>query len=252
VGIDDGGGGAVMAEVDLELAKVFPLLQQMGGIAVPQRMNVHGFFDAAGAQGQAEGSLQRGAAHRLGSGGSAQAAVALGGEEKTGMPVGAPDLPEQLQGALRQGHVAVAVAFARPDVEKHAFGINVADFQFEGFTQAQATGIDGRKGYPMIEDGDLGDDGAHFGSREDDRQLELGRGAGELQLRGPGPLEGFLPEEFDGAQRLSGALASEAPVVFEIDEILAEFLGADPVGRAVKVLGELPHTGPVALLTAGL
>jgi len=35
VGIDDRGGGAVMAEIDLELAEVFALLQQMGGIAVP-------------------------------------------------------------------------------------------------------------------------------------------------------------------------------------------------------------------------
>ena len=71
MGVDDGGGGAVMAEIDLELAEVFALLQQMGGIAVPQGMNVRGFFDASGAQSQTEGSLQRGAAHRLGGRGSA-------------------------------------------------------------------------------------------------------------------------------------------------------------------------------------
>jgi hypothetical protein len=38
VSIDDGGGGAVMTEVDLQLAEVFALLQQMGGIAVAQRL----------------------------------------------------------------------------------------------------------------------------------------------------------------------------------------------------------------------
>ena len=82
--------------------------------------------------------------------------------------------------------------------------------------------------------------------------LNYGRGAGKLQFRGPGALEGFLPEEFDRAQGLGGALAGKAPLGFEMDEILAEFLGADQVGRAVEVLGELAHTSPVTLLAAGL
>jgi len=41
--------------------------------------------------------------------------------------------------------------------------------------------------------------------------------------------EGFLPEEFDGAQRLSGTWTREAPLGFEVDEILAQFLGGDQV-----------------------
>ena len=45
------------------------------------------------------------------------------------MPVGFPLLAEQFQGALGQGHVAVAIAFAAADVEEHAFGIDVADLQ---------------------------------------------------------------------------------------------------------------------------
>ena len=104
----------------------------------------------------------------------------------------------------------------------------------------------------MIQEGHPGYEGAHFGSREDDRQLEDRRGAGELQFGGPNPLEGFLPEELDGAQGLGGALAGKLALVLEVDEILAELLGAELVGRAVKVLGELAHTGPVALLRAVL
>ena len=85
-----------------------------------------GLFDAAGAQGQTEASLQRGAAHRLRGSGSAQAAVAFGREEPPRMAVGAPELAQQFEGALGQGHVTVAIAFARPDVQEHAFGIDVA------------------------------------------------------------------------------------------------------------------------------
>ena len=39
VGVDDGGGGALVTVVDLELAEVFPLFEQVGGIAVAQAMD---------------------------------------------------------------------------------------------------------------------------------------------------------------------------------------------------------------------
>jgi hypothetical protein len=35
MGVDDGGIGAFMAEVDLDLAEVFALLKQMRRVAVP-------------------------------------------------------------------------------------------------------------------------------------------------------------------------------------------------------------------------
>ncbi len=168
------------------------------------------------------------------------------------MPVAAPELAQQFERALGQGHVTVAVAFARPDVEEHPLGIDVADFQVDGFAQAQATGVDRCQGDPMVQRGNPGDNCAHLGGREDNWQLELGCGAHKLQFRRPGPLEGFLPEELDGTQSLRGGLAGQVPLGLEMDEILAEFLGADQVGRALKVIGELAHTDPVDLLASGL
>src|ERR1039457_132238 len=168
------------------------------------------------------------------------------------MAVAAPEVAQPFEGPLRQGHVTVAVAFARPDMQEHACGVDVADFQLEGFAQTQTAGIDGRQGDAMIHQRHPGDKLAHLGSREGDGRLELGRGADKLQLGGPNALEGFLPEELDRAERLGGALAGEAPLGLEIDEILAKFFGADQVGRAVKVLGQLTHASPVTLLAAGL
>jgi hypothetical protein len=104
----------------------------------------------------------------------------------------------------------------------------------------------------MIEEGDVGEDRAHFAGRKDDGQFELGCGAGKFQLGGPSALEGLLPEELDRAQSLSGTLAGEAPLGLEIDEILTEFFGGDLIGRAAKVFGELAHASPIALLATGL
>ena len=240
-----------MAEINLELAQVLALLQEMGRIGMAQRMNMGGFFDAAGAQGQTEAALQGGAAHRFGGGGRAQAAVAFGGEEPAGMAVGAPELAQPLEGALRQGHEAVPIAFAGADVEEHPLGIDVTDFQPEGFAQTQTAGVNRGQGHPMVQGGDPGDNLAHFAGREDDGQFELRRSAGELQLGGPDALEGFLPEELDGAQGLRGSLAGEAPLGLEIDEILTELFGADLIGGAVKVFGQVTDAGPVTLLAAG-
>ena len=166
--------------------------------------------------------------------------------------VGAPELAEPFQGPLRQGHVTVAVAFAGADVQEQAFGIHIAHLQLEGFAQAQAAGVDRGQSHPVVQRLHLGQNAAHLGGREDDRQFELGCGAGERQLPGPDPLEGFLPEELEGAQGLGGALARETPLGLQMDEILAQVLAADLVGRAVQVFGQLTHTGPVTLLAAGL
>ena len=57
--VDDGGVGALMAEVDLDLAEVLALFEQMRGVTVPQRMHVRGLFHAAGLEGVAEAARNR-------------------------------------------------------------------------------------------------------------------------------------------------------------------------------------------------
>jgi hypothetical protein len=51
---------------------------------------------------------------------------------------------------------------------------------------------------------------------------------------------------------LGGSLAGEAPFGLEIDEILTELFGADLIGGAVKVLGQVTDAGPVTLLATRL
>ena len=95
VGIDDGGEGAFVAEVDLNLAEVFALFEQVGGVRVAERVDMGVFFDAAGFEGQTETTLESATGHGLGGGAGPLAATALGGEEKGWMAMGFPVLAQE-------------------------------------------------------------------------------------------------------------------------------------------------------------
>jgi hypothetical protein len=140
------------------------------------------------------------------------------------MPMSLPLLAEQFQGALRQGHIAVAVAFATPDVEEHAFGVDVAHLQTQAFTQAEPAGIDGGKADAMIKALHFSEDLANLGSGKDDRQFELGIGADQFKFVRPLALEGFFPEELECADELGGSLAGDFLDRLEMDAVLADRL----------------------------
>jgi len=104
-------------------------------------MNMRAFGNPAGFEGDAEGALKGGAADGFLGRGSADAAASLGGEEQSGMPMGFPLLAQKLKGALRQWHITVLVAFAAPDVQKHALGIDVANLEAQAFSQTKAARV---------------------------------------------------------------------------------------------------------------
>jgi hypothetical protein len=103
----------------------------------------------------------------------------------------------------------------------------------------------------MIQRGDLAQNAAHLGGREDDGQFELRIGADESHLGRPGAAEGFLPEEFDRAERLGGGLPGDLLDGLEVNEVLAKLLGADLIGGTGEELTELADAGVVGLLGAG-
>lgn len=213
-------------------------------------MDVNGFLDARGFESQAEGALERGAGHRFGGGGSALAVVAFGREEQCGMFMGSPLLAQELERALGQGNVTITIAFARADVQEHAPGIDIGNGQAQAFAQAQAAGIDGGQSDAMIQGGNGRENFAHFAGREDDREFELGIGAGQFQFVRPHPFESFLPEELDGAESLGAGLAGGLLDGFEMNEVLAELFRSEQVGRAIVELAELAQAGEVGLFGA--
>jgi hypothetical protein len=245
VRVNDGGDRALMAEVDLDLAEVLALLQEVRRIRVAQGVDVRLLFDAAGLEGKAESALQRGTAHRFGGGAGAQPTVPLGGKEQCGMAMRFPLLAQEQQGAFGQRDIAVLVTLAAADVNEHPFGINVADLQAQPFAQAQAAGVNGDQADAMVQGGDGCQNAAHLGAGEHDREFELGIGAGQFQFVWPGALEGFFPEQFDGADGLGAGLPGDLFVGLEMDAVLANVLGAEQVGRLGVELAELADTGVI-------
>jgi hypothetical protein len=204
------------------------------------------FLHAAGPQRQAKGPLQSRAPHRFGGGGSALAALTLAGEKPARVSMRLPLFSEQLESALRQGDIAIAIAFAGPDVQEHALGIHLRDLQVQAFTQTQAAGVDGAQANAVIEGFDLLENLAHLLGGENHRELELRIGPDQPHFARPGLAQSFLPEKFDRANILSGSLAGEFLLRFEVEEVLAEFFRSDEVRRLAEILAEFANAGPVA------
>ena len=66
----------------------------------------------------------------------------------------------------------------------------------------------------------------------------------------PEALEGFFPEQFEGADDLGGSLAGDLFFALEEEAILAELLGGDQVGGFGEVLADVVDGGVVGLFGA--
>lgn len=77
--------------------------------------------------------MDGGMAYRFGRRACPQTAVTFSRKESDRMAVGFPLLAQEQQGALGQRDVAILIAFASPDVEEHALGIDVADLEIQTF-----------------------------------------------------------------------------------------------------------------------
>jgi hypothetical protein len=250
VGVDGGDVWTFVAEVDLDLAEVLALFEQVCGVGMTQRVDMRGLFDAAGIEGETKGALEGGAAHRLGGGAGALAGMTLGGEDQRRMTMRYPEFAQKQERALWQRDVTILIALAAPDVKEHALGINVAHFQAEPFAQTQAAGIDGDETDAMIQGGHGGENASGFGGGKDDGKFELGIGADQIEFGGPEAFEGFLPKEFEGANDLGGSLACDLLDGLEMDAILAELLGGNEIGGFGIKLGELAEAGEISLFGA--
>ena len=157
---------------------------------------------------------------------------------------------QQGQGAGRQGHGTVLIAFARANVQLHARTINLGDLKMDAFKQTQATGVDHTQADAVVRASDVLNDAPDFLGGKDDRQL-LWDGRTEYVTERPGAREGVGGEELDGVEGDVAGVGGDPFLVAQREEIPPELLLGDSVGRLAVVDGELLHRAEVGLLGAG-
>ena len=212
--------------------QTYALFEQMGGVAMPQR--VHGGFDGqtAGRSRQPEGVLHhRHAQVRVrplgGIGGRAPFPPARGraGKHESRVPVAFPPVPQFLQHRRGQGHEPILAALAAAHVQAGMFGVGfaqIAQFNPDRFADAQAGVIDQseqgaitRELHRLEQCGDL------FAG-EHQRQ-GLGRGDAEFAKHRPAfDVQTVLKE---GAQGALGHLHGGGPKLPDLTQF--EVIGAD-------------------------
>jgi len=199
VEIDHGGFELGMAHVSLDDPQVDSGFEKMSGIGVAEGVNGDSFFsDFCSNLGPAESALDTALGHGRRSVLRSITVSAKGGEEEARMTVGHPIAAEQVEGGLRERHVAIFGALPTVDMDHHAAAIDIGDFEVETFVESQAAGIDGGKIGVILECFDLGKNGSDFFNAKNGRESSLILGSEDSE-NVPVSLEDVFIEEADSA-----------------------------------------------------
>ena len=126
-----------MAHVFLDDAEVDASLQEVGSVGVAQGMNGDIFFaDSCLHLGPTEGPLDTTFGHRGLSLLCSFTVSAQGREEEARMAVGEPIAAEQIEGGWGERDVAIFGTFSTVDMNHHAAGVDIGDFEMESFVKS--------------------------------------------------------------------------------------------------------------------
>ena len=126
-----------MAEQHLDDADVGAVLQQMGGEAMPQRVDRHLLAQAGRRAGRTAGRMQTCRVDRP--------VLVAAGEQPVLRPRQAPIAAQDAEQLRRQHDVAVLAALALLDPDDHPAAVDVGDLQADHLRHAQSGGIGRRQ-----------------------------------------------------------------------------------------------------------
>jgi hypothetical protein len=238
-----------MAHVSLDDPQIDSGFEEVSGIRVAEGMNGDSLFlDSCSNLGPAKDPLDTAFSHGKLSVLCSFAVSAKGREEETRMTVGSPIASEQMEGGLREGDVAILGAFAAVDMNHHAAGVDVGDFEMETFVKPQAAGVDGREIGVVLEGFDLGENASDFIHAENGRKASFGLGS-ENSEDVPVSLEDVFVEEANPAIADPHGIGRPVINVFALEEIVLELLLGDEIGGFAIELGEHTDGAGVGLLS---
>ena len=149
----------------------------------------------------------------------------------------------------RQRDVAVLGPLAAMDVDHHPRAVDVADLEVQPLAEPEAQRVDGPEVGAVVGRADGGDEAADLVDGEDVGEPLLPGDAEPLE-GGPVARGGVGIEELDAAVGDAERGGGELAVVLEVEEVVADLLLGEAVGRGVEVVGELPDGAEVGLLGA--
>jgi len=238
VEVDHRGFELGVPQVALDEPRIHAGFKQMGSVGMPQGMDSDAHFgDPGPVFGCAEGTLDTGATHGVGSRGTLGVIPPGGGKEPGGVPMSFPVGAEQREGLGRQRDIPIFGALAAVDMDLEALTINIGDLEEEGFMEPEAQAIDRGEVDLVMERGGGRQESPHFLHTEDGREPVSGLGTQERE-RGPIALDDMLIEEANTAVADTHGGWGEAVDVFAVQEVALQLLFRDAVGGFVVELRE--------------
>lgn len=120
------------------------------------------------------------------------------------------------------------------DVQEPAGAIHVSDLQVRALKQAQAADVDRGQARPVHREPNARQDPLHLVPAQNRQELLLPHRPHEIEDL-PLPAQRPLVEELDAAQRDGEAGSGEVLDVGEVEEVLAQLVLPELVGRPMKV-----------------
>jgi len=247
--VDDGALEGLMTEELLDMADRHIGLDEVRGVGMPEDVGMHVLFDGQSPQGALEDDLQ-GAFAGVGGGGPGPLALVApeGWEEPLRIAVGGVIIAEQGEGDDGQGDDPVHRALAGVDVNETAIAEDVRDLQGEGFTQAQAEGVERGVVGAALEGGQGLDDPLDFLAAENRRQFLVALDAYLVQER-PGTDQRTGEEMFDAAVADAQRGGTPAEVGSAGEPVLPQVFLGDVVQRLLEETLHSVYGGNVGLTT---
>ena len=248
--VDGGSARAGMAEVLLDESEIDAVLEQVSGIGVTQGVDVSALVQAAPLDGVSEGALQT-----VASDGSAVVgngvlgAVASGGrKEPGGRAVGTPVVSQQLESGVGQRHLTFLLALAA-DVKNAAGTVDVGDLKGGALHEAQATGVNRGQAEAVDVDAHSVEDAPDLVAAEHHRELLFRTRLGDIQAL-PVAAERFVVEEAEASEDDGEGATGDVLVELQMQQVAADLVFSELVGRPVIVACQLGDGVDVALNSA--
>jgi hypothetical protein len=151
------------------------------------------------------------------------------------MAVGDPIAAEQEEGGLGERDVAIFGALAAVDMDHHASGVDIGDFEVETFMKSEAAGIYRSEISIVLKGLDSGQNASDFFHAQDGRKASFILGSEDSEDV-PVALEDMLVEEAYAAIADPHGIGRPVVRVFAVEEIFLKlFFGNEIGGLAVEV-----------------